>query len=271
MSDTSNLPAGKVEKEMSFLDHLEELRWHLIRAIIAVVVVAIGVFLAKDFVFGTVVLGPTQKDFFTYRLICQTIESLCFYPEDITVFTKDLGEQFMTHIKVSIWLGLVLAFPYVFYEIWKFVKPGLYEKEQKATRGIVAICSVLFTIGVLFGYYIISPFVVTFLAGYSVTDIVANTFTLSSYIGYLTMVTIPVGIVFELPIVIYFLAKIGLVTSDFLKVYRKHAFVIILILAAIITPPDVITQLLIAAPLYMLYESGIYIAKRVEKKAEEKQ
>ena len=254
------------EKEMSFLEHLEALRWHLLRSILAVIIVAIGVFLAKDFVFNTVIFGPKDASFVTYRFLCSIADMLCFSPDEFQVLTRDLGEQFITHLKVSFWLGLIIAFPYVFWEIWRFVKPGLLEKEQKVTRGIVLICTFLFFTGVLFGYYVISPFAITFFSKYDVGAI--NAPTLASYVNYMTMFTIPAGITFELPIVVYFLAKAGLVTADFMRSYRKHAFIIILIVASIITPPDVVSQLLISAPLYGLYEISVRIAERVQKNVE---
>ena len=254
------------EKDMSFLEHLEELRWHIVRSLASIMVIAVFVFLAKDFVFNDIILAPTRNDFLTYRLICEYLEALCFGPGEVTVFTRDLGEQFLIHLKVSFWIGIIIAFPYIFWEIWKFVSPGLYENERKATRGVVAICTFLFLSGVLFGYYIIAPFAIAFLSTYSVSDIVSDTFTLSSIVNYMTMFTIPAGLVFQLPVGMYFLSKLGLVTPAFLKTYRKHAFVIILILSALITPPDVITQLLIATPLYFLYEVSIWISARVQKK-----
>lgn len=256
----------KDPNEMTFLEHLEALRWHIIRSLAAIVVVAIGVFLAKTFVFDTVILGPTKESFFTYQFICNLSETLCFYPRKLDIITRDLAEQFLSHIKVSFWLGLVVAFPYVFWEIWRFVKPGLYDDERKVSRGVVFTCSSLFITGVLFGYFIIAPFAVTFLSKYQVSPDVLNTTTLTSLVNWMTMVTIPVGLLFELPIVVYFLSKIGLITAKTMKGYRKHAVVVILILAAIITPPDVITQFLIGLPLYMLFEVSIVIAARVEKK-----
>lgn len=254
------------EAEMSFLEHLEALRWHILRSFAAIIVVGIAVFLAKDFVFDTVLFGPRKPDFITYRIICGISDFLCFTPPQFEIITRDLGEQFIVHLKSSFWIGLIVAFPYVFWQIWKFVKPGLYEKEQKVTRGIVLICSFLFTAGVLFGYFIISPFAISFLSSYSVG--VTSAPTLASYIGYMTMFTIPSGLVFELPIVVYFLAKLGVVGPQVMKTYRRHAIVVILILASIITPPDMVTQLLIAIPLFFLYEVSIVIAGRVEKNRE---
>lgn len=262
------LSAGKQdEQEMSFLDHLEALRWHILRSVGAIILIGIGVFLSKDFVFQQILFAPKQPDFITYRAVCAISEFLCFRPTEFEIITRDLGEQFIVHLKSSFWIGLILAFPYVFWQIWKFVKPGLYEKEQKATRGVVLICSLLFMLGVLFGYFIISPFAISFLSSYNVGATSAP--TLASYIGYMTMFTIPAGLVFELPIVVFFLAKLGVVGPAIMKKYRKHSVVVILVLASIITPPDMITQLLIAFPLFFLYEISIVIARRVEKNREE--
>ncbi len=252
---------SKDQTEMSFLDHLEELRWHLVRSAISVVIFGIICFLAKDFVFGQVILGPKGADFFTYKFICSLSDALCFAPPEFELITRELGEQFIVHLKVSVVLGIIISFPYIFWEVWRFVRPGLYEKEQKAARGIVFICSFLFLSGVLFGYYVIAPFAITFLAGYDVGATSAP--TLQSYVSYMTMFTVPTGLVFELPIVVFFLSKVGLVTPEFMRSYRRHAFVIILILAAIITPPDVVTQFLIGIPLFILYEVSILISKRV--------
>jgi sec-independent protein translocase protein TatC len=260
--DVDKLPP-EGEEEMSFLDHLEQLRWHIIRSLLGIVVIGIAVFLAKDLVFDHIILGPTKDSFLTYQLLCSLGEFICMKPgTTLEIITRDIGEQFITHIKSSFWIGLIVAFPYVFWEFWRFVKPGLYENERKAAGGMVFTCSALFIAGVLFGYFIISPFAVSFLSAYSVSPDVQNTTTLSSFVNYMTMFTIPTGLVFELPIVIYFLAKIGLVTPQFLKTYRKHAIVIIFIAASIITPPDVITQFLIAIPLFFLYEVSIVIARR---------
>ncbi|MDX1684514.1 MAG: twin-arginine translocase subunit TatC [Saprospiraceae bacterium] len=254
------------DKDMSFLEHLEELRWHIIRSFIGIIVIAVGVFLAKDFIFNEIILKPTSNDFITYRWICKKFEPLCFGPGEVTVFTKELGEQFIIHLKVSFWFGLIVAFPYVFYEVWKFISPGLYSQEKQATRGIVFICTFLFLTGVAFGYFVISPFAISFLSNYQVSEMVSDSFTLSSIVNYMTMFTIPTGLVFQLPVAVYFLSKLGLVTPAWMKQYRRHAFVIILVLAAIITPPDMITQLLIGIPLYFLYEISIWISARVEKK-----
>ncbi len=254
------------EKEMSFLDHLEELRWHLVRSLVAVLFFAILTFVFKRFVFDNIILAPKNASFITYQFFCGLSELTCFYPPEFTIMPRELGEQFFTHLKVSIWLGIVISFPYLFWEMWRFVKPGLYPNEKKAARGMVFICSFLFLLGVLFGYFVISPFAVSFLAGYSISNEVVSSPSLASYVNNMTMFTIPTGIIFELPIVIFFLSRIGLVTPELMRNYRRHAIVIILIFAAIITPPDIVTQFLIGLPVLVLYEISIHISKRANKK-----
>lgn len=258
---------GGGEEEMSFLDHLEELRWHMIRSGAAILLSAIAIFAIGKPVFEYVILAPKEAGFVTYRVICSLSEYLCFYPPEFQLETRQLGEQFLVHLKTSLMLGLVVVFPYVFWEFWKFIRPGLYPQERKAIRGVVLITTFLFYLGVCFGYFIIAPFAVTFLAGYDIGAVSAP--TLASYTNYLTMFTLPTGLVFQLPIVVYFLSKLGLVTPAFLRTYRRHAFVVFLVLSAIITPPDMITQLLIAIPLYGLYEVSISISARIERKHKE--
>jgi sec-independent protein translocase protein TatC len=251
------------EKEMSFLDHIEELRWHIIRSLISVVVIGIAVFLAKDLVVA-ILFGPKNPDFVTYRFFCKHFGSMCNI-SSFDIIQRDLGEDFFTHISTSFWIGIMVSFPYIFWEIWRFVKPGLYPNEKKAARGIVFVCSTLFFLGVLFGYFVIAPFAIEFLSGYTFGEN-QNTVTLSSYVSYITMITLPAGLVFQLPVFAFFLGKIGIISSDLMKKFRKHAVVVILLVAAIITPPDVITQCLIAVPLLILYEISILIIKRIEKR-----
>lgn len=260
----SKSPASLEEKEMSFLEHLEELRWHIIRSAAAIILVAIGVFICEKQV-TDILFGPKHEDFPTYVFFCKHFNTFCTVPQ-FDIIQRDLGEEFFTHLKSSVWIGLTVAFPYVFWEVWRFIKPGLYPNERKAARGIVAVCSLLFFTGVLFGYFVIAPFAISFLANYSFGEDVISTTTLSSYVSYLTMITVPTGIVFELPIVAFFLGKIGLLTASMMKRYRRHAVVVIFIGAAIITPPDVITQFLIGIPLMLLYEISISIVRRQEKK-----
>lgn len=257
------------EKEMSFLEHLEELRWHIIRSVSVIIVAGIVLFIAQDWFFRDVVMAPTTDDFLSYRLLCRFSnflgmgDSFCIVPPEFEVIAVGFGEAFITAVKVSIFGGIIIAFPYVLYEVWKFIKPGLYKQEQSVARGFVFVCSSLFLTGVLFGYYVIAPFAVKFLSGYTLPGIV-NKPTLASYIDYLLMFTAPAGITFELPVVVYFLAKVGLVSPEGMKKYRRHAIVVILIGASIITPPDVVTQFLIGLPLFVLYEISIIIARRVQ-------
>ena len=266
-------PAGEV-KEMSFLEHLEELRWHIIRSLIAIVSMGIILFLFQRWMFDVVIFGPTRDDFFSYKVICQLSNNIglgdmmCFSPPDFSKIAIGFGEPFIMSIKVSFVMGFILAFPFVLREFWKFVKPGLYDKEKKAARGMVAICSILFLLGVLFGYFIIAPFAVNFLAGYSIPG-VQNTPTMSSFINYMIMFTAPAGLIFELPVIVYFLSKVGLVTPEGMKKYRRHSIIGVLLLAALITPPDVVTQFLIGIPLYILYEVSILVSARVQKQEEE--
>lgn len=263
----------KEEKEMSFLDHLEELRWHLMRAAIAVVVLMVVLFINKDFVFDKLIFGPQRSDFITYRFFCYVgnalhIPELCFGQIPMKLISTTMSGQFTLHIWVSFVGGFILAFPYIFWEIWRFIKPGLYENEQKYATGIVFYVSLLFAFGVSFGYFIIAPMSVSFLGSYSVSDSVSNAVDINSYISTVTTLTLSTGAAFEMPVIIYFFTKIGLVGSSFLRSYRRHAIVIILIVSAIITPPDVISQVIVSLPLMGLYEISILIAKRVEKRSE---
>lgn len=253
------------EGEMGFLDHLEELRWHIIRSAVAILILAIICYIFESWVFDNIIFWPKQDSFLTYRLFCGVSELTCFQPPEFNLQVKELGEQFFTSLKVCASLGFIVAFPYIFWEFWKFLKPGLYPGERKAARGIVFYCSVLFLSGALFGYFIVSPFAIKFLVGYNLSSDIIIDPTLASYVSYLTMFTIPTGLVFELPIVVYFLSKIGIVTPDFMRKYRRHAIILILILASIITPPDITSQFLIGVPLYFLYEISIQISRRVEK------
>lgn len=257
------------EDEMSFLEHLEELRWHIIRALGSIVFFAVLVFLFKDFVFEQVVFAHKKENFLTYRILCNIADFLCFSPPNFDIVPREFGEKFFTHLKVSFWLGITISIPYIFYELWKFIKPGLYKKEQKAARGMVTICSSLFIFGILFGFFVIAPFAIKFLAGYSLSMdevLVNDTTSLASYVNYLTMFTVPTGFVFELPVIVYFLSRIGLLTPEFMRKYRKHSIIVILIFAAVITPPEVITQILIGIPIFVLYEISIHVSKRAVKK-----
>lgn len=266
-----------IEKEMSFLDHLEDLRWHLIRATLAVVILATIAFLAKDFIFDVLLFGPKNPDFPTYKLLCRLAtnigleDSFCFTEEQFRIQSRTMAGQFSAHIWTSIMAGFIIAFPYVLYEFWKFISPGLHEKERSTSRGFILIASLLFFIGVLFGYYVVTPLSINFLGSYRVSDQVFNDFDLSSYIGLVRASVLASGLIFELPIIIYFLTKVGIVTPEFLRKYRKFALVIVLILSAIITPPDIASQVIVSVPVIILYEVSIYISRWVVRKQERKE
>ena len=260
-------------KEMSFLDHLEALRWHLIRSTVAIFVFAIVAFLNKSFIFDTVLLAPKNPDFITYRILCLLSnklnmgDALCISELPFILMNINMAGQFINHITISIVAGFIIAFPYVFWEIWRFVNPALHTKERKHAKGVVFFSSVLFMTGVSFGYFVIAPLAVNFLGSYHVSEMVANQINLSSYITTITSITLACGVIFELPILAYFLTKVGLITPTFMRKYRRHALVVTLILAAIITPPDVISQILVALPLLILYEISIYVSAIVLKRS----
>jgi sec-independent protein translocase protein TatC len=253
------------EKEMSFMDHLEELRWHILRSAIAILGCAIVIFCFKDFIFNDVIFGPRKDDFWTYRILCLFSETTCFTPAKFNVISTGLTENFVTHMTVSFWMGLTVSFPIVFWEFWRFIKPGLYPKEQNAASGMVFICSALFVIGVLFGYFVVAPLAVSFLASYEIPGTVITP-TLERYVDDMVMFTMPMGLIFELPVLVYFLAKIGMISAAFMRDYRRYAVVVLLLIAGFITPsPDIASQMLVFLPLMSLYEIGVLVAQRVEK------
>ena len=259
------------EEGMSFLDHLEALRWHLLRAVTAVLIFTVVAFIAKDFVFGVLILGPSKVDFLTYRVLCDIanylgIPALCINELPFTIQSRQMTGQFSMHMTSSMVVGLIAAFPYLFYEVWKFISPGLYAQERNAARGAVFFVSFLFLSGASFGYFVLSPLSINFLANYQLDSTIANEFDITSYVSTLSMLVLASAIMFQLPVVVYFLSMSGLVTSKMLQSYRRHSIVVILIVSAIITPPDVVSQMLIAMPILVLYEVGILIAKRLEKK-----
>ena len=262
------------EGKMSFLDHLEILRWHLIRIVIALSVGAITAFSFKSIVFDVIVLAPAYNSFLTYQLFCQLSEylgfakALCFDDLSFELVNLTMAGQFSMHLIVSIIAGLILAFPYILFEVWRFIKPALKIGEKNYARGLVFWGSLLFISGVLFGYYVITPLSVQFLGSYSVSALIVNQISLSSYISTVTTITLSTGLIFQLPILVYFLSKIGIVTPKLMKTYRRHAIIAVLLLSGLITPPDLTSQVLVSLPLLFLYEISIVISRVVEKKAE---
>lgn len=259
------------EKEMSFIDHLEELRWHVVRSVAAIFVFAFIAFTNKDFFFGKIILGPSKIDFWTYRMFCklgQAINSdaLCIEKLNFSIQAREMTEQFTMHVGSSIVIGLVLAFPYAFWEMWRFVKPGLQPSERSMTTGATFFVSLLFLLGVAFGYYIASPLSINFLANYQIDETILNEFNISSYISTLITLVLGCGLMFQLPMLVFVLSKMGIITPSLMRQYRKHSIVVILIVAAVITPPDVISQILISLPLFVLYEISIGISAAVIRK-----
>ncbi len=259
------------EKEMTFWDHLTELRKRLVRMVLAWLVMTVFAFVNSRFIFDKILLAPKDTSFITYKWLCKLGEilhadSLCLPPMSLTIINLNLSGQFMTDMTVSMFSGLILASPIIIFQLWQFVMPALYVTERGYARQAVFIMSILFFVGVLFSYYFMVPWTLNFLGTYQVSSMVANQISLSSYISTVTTTIFSVGIVFELPVVVYVLSKIGIVTPAFLKKNRKYAFVIILILAAIITPPDVFSQIMVTVPLYSLYEISILVSKRVSPK-----
>lgn len=254
------------EKEMSFLEHLEELRWHLIRALVAIVIVTIAAFANIRWLFDQVIIAPMSYDFPLHRVLCRLRDIHCEGSIPMTLQAIKPYEQFVNSIVIAVVVGFVVAFPYVVWEIWRFIKPGLRSPERKAVRGNVFVMSLLFFTGVAFSYYIILPLALQFLASWSISDQIVNDWRFGNVVGMVTQVALAGGILFEMPVVAYYLSKIGLLTPQFMKTYRRHAIVVLLILSAILTPPDPGTQILIFLPLMLLYEISIVISRRVNKR-----
>jgi len=261
-------------KNMSFLDHVDELRSYIIRSIIAILIGGIVAFSFIKEIVGQVIFGPTKKDFITYQLMCdlghylKRGDALCIGDFPFIIQNFGVTTQFLQAFKIAAIAGIIIAFPYILFQIWRFVKPALSSKEQNKTTGFVFFCSSLFFLGLGFGYFILTPISMNFLGNFSLGDDIQNQFSLQSVVGFVTTMSFGTGLIFELPVLIYFLAKLGLITPAFLKKYRKHSFVVILILSAFVTPPDVVSQVMLTIPLYLLFEFGIVIAKKVYKDRE---
>ncbi len=277
MSDNKLIKAIKdkgktIEAEMSFFDHLEALRWHLIRAAIAIMVFTILAFVFYDFVFDKVIMGPMDPQFFTYRMLCKLGDYLnrpgfCIDKIPGKIINTEMAGQFTLQINSALIIGITLGFPYLLFEIWQFVKPALHDNERKAASGFVFYASALFILGVLFGYYVVTPESISFLAGYQVSKVIENTFTIDSYLSSVSTLTLATGIVFELPILVYVLSNIGVLSAKNMRAGRRYAIVGILVVAAVITPtPDILTMTVVAIPLFVLYEVGIVVAATVERR-----
>jgi sec-independent protein translocase protein TatC len=262
--------------EMSFLEHLEELRWNILRAVGAIFVFTIAGWIYVNEIYHYIIIAPAKTDFWTYRMMCKLgkavgAEALCIDKIDFELQALGVGEQFSMALTSSVIVGLVFAFPYAFWEIWRFIKPGLKKYERRAARGAVFYVTFLFFSGVLFGYYIVTPLALNFLANFKLDESIINEFSISSYIGMVATLTLACGLAFQLPIVVFVLSRVGFLTPSVMREYRRHAIVVILIAAAIITPSaDIYSQILVALPLTLLYEISIFVSGRVQKaKAQE--
>ncbi len=249
---------------MSFLDHLEELRWRLMRSAVAIIIFAVVIWIYQKEIMENVFLIMIDPNFITFQLLCEYL-NVCIDKIPVNFQSMTLSGQFSYALMMSIMGGAVLSFPYIFYQLWSFVKPGLKFKERKMAKGIVFYVSILFFTGILFGYFVVAPLSVQFFGAFQITDQIKNDFTISSYMSTILSTVFYTGLFFLLPVVTYLLVKIGLFTPEFLVKYRKHAVVVILILAAIITPPDVISQVIVTIPIYLLFEISVLVAKRVAK------
>ncbi len=281
MSDNRIVKAIKekskdLEVEMSFFDHIEVLRWHLIRSCIAILVFTVLAFIYYDWVFDTVIMGPKKPDFWTYRMLCKLGDYLqrpgfCITKIPGKIINTEMAGQFTLEINSALIIGITLGFPYLLWELWRFIKPALHENERKAASGFVLYASLLFILGILFGYYIIAPESISFLANLSVSDQIENTFTVDSYLSSVATLTLATGVVFQLPMIVHILSSIGLLTPKLMRAGRRYAIVGILIIAAVITPtPDMLTMMIVSVPLFILYEVGIVVAGRVEKRKKKK-
>lgn len=273
----------KLDGEMSFFDHLSALRGHLVRAALAILFFAILAFSFYDRIFDSVIMAPAKVDFITYRWMCDfgdlmhsinsyfSAKDFCVEKIQVSLINTELAGQFTLQLDSSLMIGLVFGIPYLLYELWKFIKPALHEKERKAASGFVFYASFLFLAGVCFGYFIVTPLSVKFLSGYVVSNSIQNLFSIDSYISSISTLTLASGLVFELPILVYILANLGILTPKFMRKHRRYAIIIILIIAAIVTPtPDALTMSVVALPLLLLYELSISVAGSVEKRKRKK-
>lgn len=264
-----------LEAEMSFFDHIDVLRKHLLRALLVIVVFTIGAFWFSDFIFNELIMGPKNPNFWTYRMMCKMAAAFptlvgsdfCITHIDAKIINTEMAGQFTLQINSCIMVGVILGIPYLLFELWLFVKPALHDNERKSASSFVTFASVLFFVGILFGYYVVCPLSVNFLTGFTVSKEIENTFTISSYLSSISTLTIGSGIIFQLPVVIYILSKLGFMTPAFMRASRRYAIVLILVIAAIVTPtPDIITMIVVALPLFILYEISIFISANIERK-----
>jgi sec-independent protein translocase protein TatC len=254
----------KEEKQMSFLDHLEELRWRLVRSAIAIVSIAVVIWIFQEWIIDNIFLSMKSPKFISFRILCDHF-GMCIDEIPVKMQSTTMGGQFAYAMMMSMVGGVVLAFPYIFYQIWSFVKPGLKQNERKVVKGIVFYVSLLFFLGILFGYFVVSPMCVQFFGTYQISKSIDNIFTINSYMSTIISTVFYSGLLFLLPVVAYLFAKLGVISAAFLRKYRKHAIIGVLILSAVITPPDMISQIIVSIPIVLLYEISILVTAGVER------
>lgn len=263
-----------LEAEMSFFDHIDVLRKHLLRALAVVLLLTAGAFYFTDYIFNTIIMGPKNPNFWTYRMMCKLVEKfpslgqdLCITKIEAKIINTEMAGQFTLQLNSCVMVGIILGIPYLLFEIWLFVKPALHDNERRSASGFVAFASFLFFLGIMFGYFIICPLSINFLTNFTVSPEIQNTFTIDSYLSSVMTLTIGSGVIFQLPVIIYILSKMGVMTPAFMRASRRYSTVLILIVAAVVTPTaDPYTMLIVAAPLFLLYEFSIYISAAIERK-----
>lgn len=261
---------------MGFLDHIEDLRWHIVRSVVAVMIGAVIAFIKVEWIFDRIILGPAHDDFVSYRWFCALGKALhydgfCLGKVNMEFQNTAVAGQFTMSLSVSLMLGFILAFPYILWELWKFIKPALRETEVRMARGFVFWCSLLFFMGVTFAYFIIAPYTINFFGNYTLSPLFKNIITIDNYYSTMSDMILYSGLVFELPMLVLFLTRIGVITPQFLRKQRRYAFVILFILAELITPPDLFSCLIVFVPLYALYEVTVVISGRAQKNKQKKE
>lgn len=263
-----------LESEMSFFDHIDVLRKHLIRAVAVIALFTAGAFYYTDFIFNSIIMGPKNPQFWTYRMMCKLVEKypsigqdFCITKIDAKIINTEMAGQFTLQLNSCVMVGIILGIPYLLFELWLFVKPALHDTERKSASGFVMFASFLFFLGIMFGYFIICPLSVNFLTNFTVSPDIQNTFTIDSYLSSVMTLTLGSGVIFQLPVIIFILSKMGIMTPAFMRASRRYSTVLILIVAAVVTPTaDPYTMLIVAMPLFLLYELSIYISANIEKK-----
>jgi sec-independent protein translocase protein TatC len=263
-----------LEAEMSFFDHIDVLRKHLLRVAVVVLVFTAGAFYFTDFIFNTIIMGPKNPSFWTYRMMCKLVarfpsigQDFCITKIDAKIINTEMAGQFTLQLNSCVMVGIILGIPYLLFELWLFVKPALHEGERKSASGFVVFASTLFFLGIMFGYFIICPLSINFLTNFTVSPDIQNTFTIDSYLSSVMTLTLGSGVIFQLPVIIYILSKVGIMTPAFMRASRRYSTVIILIIAAVVTPTaDPYTMLIVAMPLFLLYELSIHISANIERK-----